>query len=78
MRYHFTIAVALLVSLSGCAAALSALSLAGQNICARQEAARVALDLALTNAAIISDPVIRANGMDAIRVSLAALDYCPD
>lgn len=71
MRMTVLLASALL--LSGCATVQSGTGA----ICARQVEARTALELALNQASVITDPGRRSAAMVAIRLSLAALDRCP-
>lgn len=66
--------VAALALLSGCAT----LGTVGSAICAHEVETRTALELALVKAQQITDPQKRQVAIQAINVSLDALDRCPN
>ena len=71
------LAVGLSLSLTGCAA-FGALQSASAQICDHKESARVALAVALHNAALIHDDGVREATIRGIQASLDALDRCPE
>lgn len=72
------IAASLALALCGCATTLGVLQLAGKSICERQEATRLGMIVALSSAELIADPIVRTTTIEALKVSIEALDYCPD
>lgn len=64
-------------TLSGCASFSAGLQSAGNLVCSHEFESRAALQLALERATTIQNPDAREAALAAIRVSLAALDACP-
>jgi len=66
------LALAVMLTLGGCAT----LGTVGNTICRNETSARLGLELALTQAYTIGDPLKRTNTIRAIQASLNALDAC--
>lgn len=71
------IVIALALSLTACSGLGQGIQSTGKAICEHEFETRAALGLALERATTIQNPSAREAALAAIRVSLAALDACP-
>lgn len=64
------------LSLSGCAAIQGGIGTVGAEMCKNKEALLVSNTLAISNAALIKDPVVRAAVIGSAQAQVDALKLC--